>query len=38
MAANGVMLQSSFFSKDDDTDAPVTGQGDQASKFKGAFQ
>ena len=38
MAANGVMLQSSFFSKDDDTDAPVVGQGDQASKFKGAFQ
>jgi pilus assembly protein CpaF len=38
MAANGVMLQSSFFSKDDDTDTPVVGQGDQASKFKGAFQ
>jgi hypothetical protein len=38
MAANGVMLQGSFFSKDDDTDTPVVGQGDQASKFKGAFQ
>src|SRR5438876_1806521 len=38
MAANGVILQSSFFSKDDDTDAPVVGQGHQASKFKGAFQ
>jgi pilus assembly protein CpaF len=38
MAANGVMLQGSFFSKDDDTDAPAVGQGHQASKFKGAFQ
>jgi len=38
MAANGVVLQTSFFSKDDDTDAPVLGQGHQASKFKGAFQ
>src|SRR6266511_2376058 len=38
MAANGVVLQSSFFSRDDDTDTPVAGQGDQASKFKGAFQ
>jgi hypothetical protein len=37
MAANGVMLQSSFFSKDD-TEAPAAGQGHQASKFKGAFQ
>src|SRR6267142_4297727 len=38
MAANGVMLQGSFFSKDDDTDTPVVGQGHEASKFKGAFQ
>src|SRR5713101_8419114 len=38
MASNGVMLQPSFFSKDDDTDAPTVGQGHQASKFKGAFQ
>jgi pilus assembly protein CpaF len=38
MAANGVMLQPSFFSKDDDTDTPAVGQGHQASKFKGAFQ
>ena len=38
MAANGVLLQPSFFSKDDDTDAPTVGQGHQASKFKGAFQ
>src|SRR5437764_708594 len=37
MAANGVLLQPSFFSKDD-TEAPVMGQGHQASKFKGAFQ
>src|SRR2546426_337151 len=37
MAANGVMLQPSFFTKDD-TEAPVVGQGHQASKFKGAFQ
>src|SRR5437870_2781280 len=37
MAANGVVLQPSFFSKDD-TEAPVMGQGHQASKFKGAFQ
>jgi pilus assembly protein CpaF len=37
MAANGVMLQSSFFTKDDD-EAPAVGQGHQASKFKGAFQ
>ena len=38
MAANGVVLQSSFFNKDDDTDTPVVGQGHEASKFKGAFQ
>ena len=38
MAANGVTLQPSFFSKDDDTDTPAVGQGHQASKFKGAFQ
>src|SRR5438034_7910597 len=38
MAANGVVLQSSFFSKDDDTESPVVGQGHEASKFKGAFQ
>jgi pilus assembly protein CpaF len=38
MAANGVILQPSFFSKDDDTDTPSVGQGHQASKFKGAFQ
>jgi pilus assembly protein CpaF len=37
MAANGVVLQPSFFTKDD-TDAPAVGQGHQASKFKGAFQ
>ena len=37
MAANGVILQPSFFTKDD-TDTPVVGQGHQASKFKGAFQ
>jgi pilus assembly protein CpaF len=37
MAANGVMLQPSFFTKDD-TDAPAVGQGHEASKFKGAFQ
>jgi pilus assembly protein CpaF len=37
MAANGVILQPSFFTKDD-TDAPAVGQGHQASKFKGAFQ
>jgi len=36
MAANGVMLQPSFFTKDDDS-APAVGQGHQASKFKGAF-
>src|SRR2546421_7670289 len=37
MAANGVVLQPSFFTKDD-TEAPVVGQGHQPSKFKGAFQ
>jgi pilus assembly protein CpaF len=37
MAANGVMLQPSFFTAEDD-DAPAVGQGHQASKFKGAFQ
>ena len=37
LAANGVMLQPSFFTKDD-SDAPAVGQGHQASKFKGAFQ
>jgi phage-related minor tail protein len=37
MAANGVVLQSTFFSKDD-TDAPVMGQSTEPSKFKGAFQ
>src|SRR5436189_6133705 len=36
MAANGVMLQSSFFTKEDG-DAPAVGQGHQPSKFKGAF-
>ena len=38
MASNGVVLQPTFFSKDDDTDAPAVGQGHEASKFKGAFQ
>ena len=37
MAANGVMLQPSFFTKDDH-DAPAVGQSHQVSKFKGAFQ
>jgi pilus assembly protein CpaF len=37
MAANGVLLQPSFFTREDD-DAPAVGQGHQASKFKGAFQ
>jgi pilus assembly protein CpaF len=36
MAANGVMLQPSFFTREDDV-APGVGQGHQASKFKGAF-
>src|SRR2546426_4113093 len=38
LPANGGALPPSFFSKDDDTDTPVVGQGHQASKFKGAFQ
>jgi len=37
LAANGVMLQPSFFTAED-SDAPAVGQGHQASKFKGAFQ
>ena len=37
MAANGVVLQPSFFNTDDN-DAPAAGAGHQASKFKGAFQ
>src|SRR3989449_868784 len=37
LAANGVMLQPSFFTTDD-SDAPAVGSGYQASKFKGAFQ
>jgi pilus assembly protein CpaF len=37
MAANGVVLQPSFFSTDD-SEAPAVGSGHQASKFKGAFQ
>jgi pilus assembly protein CpaF len=37
MAANGVMLQPSFFTKEDG-DAPAVGQGHAPSKFKGAFQ
>jgi pilus assembly protein CpaF len=36
LAVNGVVLQPSFFSQDDD--APAVGMGHQASKFKGAFQ
>jgi pilus assembly protein CpaF len=36
IAANGVVLQPSFFSQDDD--APTAGMSHQASKFKGAFQ
>jgi pilus assembly protein CpaF len=36
MATNGVMLQPSFFTKEDG-DAPAVGQGHQPSKFKGAF-
>ena len=35
-AANGVVLQPSFFSQDDEN--PAVGVGHQASKFKGAFQ
>src|SRR6266498_2327114 len=37
MAANGVALQPSFFTSDD-TQAPAGGMGQEASKFKGAFQ
>ena len=37
LAANGVVLQPSFFTTDDSS-APTVGQGHQASKFKGAFQ
>jgi len=37
LAANGVMLQPSFFTAEDDA-APAVGSGHQASKFKGAFQ
>ncbi len=37
MAANGVVLQPSFFTSEDDR-APVAGAGHEASKFKGAFQ
>ncbi len=37
MAANGVMLQPSFFTKEDG-EHPGVGQGHQPSKFKGAFQ
>ena len=36
LAANGVVLQPSFFSQDDES--PSVGAGHQASKFKGAFQ
>jgi len=37
MAANGVVLQPSFFTTDD-TNSPAVGSGHKASKFKGAFQ
>jgi pilus assembly protein CpaF len=37
LAANGVVLQPSFFTTEDQN-APSVGQGHQASKFKGAFQ
>jgi pilus assembly protein CpaF len=37
MAANGVILQPTFFTNDD-TDTPAVGVGHQPSKFKGAFQ
>jgi pilus assembly protein CpaF len=36
IAANGVVLQPSFFSQDDE--APAAAQSHQGSKFKGAFQ
>jgi pilus assembly protein CpaF len=37
LAANGVVLQPAFFTKDDD-DAPAVGVGYQQAKFKGSFQ
>jgi pilus assembly protein CpaF len=37
MAANGVVLQPSFFTTED-TNSPAVGSGHKASKFKGAFQ
>jgi hypothetical protein len=37
MAANGVVLQPSFFNTDDN-ESPAVGVGHQSSKFKGAFQ
>jgi pilus assembly protein CpaF len=37
MAANGVVLQPSFFNTDDN-ESPAVGMGHQSSKFKGAFQ
>jgi pilus assembly protein CpaF len=37
LATNGVVLQPSFFSDDNDT-APAAGMSHQVSKFKGAFQ
>jgi pilus assembly protein CpaF len=36
LAANGVVLQPSFFSQDDE--APAAAQSHQGSKFKGSFQ
>jgi hypothetical protein len=36
MAANGVVLQPSFFASDDD--APAVGVGYNGSQFKGSFQ
>lgn len=38
LAANGVALQPSFFSKDQDDEAPAAGQSFLPSKFNGAFQ
>ena len=37
MAANGVMLQSSFFSKDDDTDTPVSRPGPPGLEVQGSI-
>jgi hypothetical protein len=37
LATNGVVLQPSFFSQDDEV-APAAGMTHQVSKFKGAFQ